>query len=101
AGVPGEDAQAGTEGEIEAVDQYNVANIEAEQHCKPQLGALNHIGGSAAKPASARRRLARSENVRLREARAISRSCTAARGPDRRGTGSDRQRRQYGRADLS
>ena len=37
AGLTGQHAQAGTEGEVEAVDQYNVANIEAEQHCKPQL----------------------------------------------------------------
>src|SRR5205807_161862 len=90
AGLAGQHAQAGTEGEVEAVDQYNVANIEAEQHCKPQLGALNHIGASAAKPASVRRRVARAENDRLREAGALSRSRAPARGAERGRTGSDR-----------
>src|SRR5271169_5310297 len=55
AGLARQHAEAGTQREVEAVDQYNIANIEAEQHCKPQVVALNHIGANAAKPASARR----------------------------------------------
>src|SRR4051812_28632044 len=54
AGLAGQHAEAGTQREVKAIDQYNVANIEAEQHCKPQLRVLNHIGASPAKPASVR-----------------------------------------------
>src|SRR5260370_8848474 len=100
-GLAGQHAEAGTEGGVEAVDQYNVANIEAEQHCKPRIVALNHIGAKAAKPASARRRMARGRDDHRTEAGALSRSRATARGADRRGTGSNRQRPQYGPADLS
>ena len=37
AGLAGQHAQPRTKGEVEPVDQHDVANGEAEQHCRPQV----------------------------------------------------------------
>jgi len=53
-GLAGQYAKSRTQGEIETIDQNNVADGQAEQHCEPQVVALiNDIGGTAAKLALA------------------------------------------------
>ncbi len=53
-GLAGQYAKSRTQGEIETIDQNNVADGQAEQHCEPQVVApINDIGGTSAKPAFA------------------------------------------------
>jgi L-methionine (R)-S-oxide reductase len=54
ASLAGQHAKARTKDQVETVDQDNVTNIQAEQHCEPQIVAPNHISAAAAKPASVR-----------------------------------------------
>jgi len=57
-GLAGQHAETRAEGKVETVDQNDIADGQAEQHCKPRIVALiNDIVGAVAKPASVRRQV--------------------------------------------